>query len=336
MTITDAPALSPTGALAPTGVPLGRRQRAIVTPEGVPLVVELADRGSRAAAFILDVVFIILVMVAGGVILFFTSDVLKIWSAVVAMLGFFLLRIFYFPIAELQWRGATPGKRILGLKVIDRQGGPLKPEAIVVRNLMREVEVFMPLTMLAVPSLGFETVAQLLMLGWVGIFTLMPLFNRDGLRVGDMVAGTLVITAPKATLLPDLVIRERHGSVPLTRMPAATPSPYAFTAAQLGHYGVYELQTLESVLRRSEPGSLAGRQEIAKRIRAKIGWPDPNQPVADERNFDASGFLDAFYAAQRAHLERRLLFGHRRKDKYDKGGPAGGGPAESKAAKKRR
>ena len=304
-----------------------------MTPEGVPLVVELADRGSRAAAFMLDVVFIILMMVAGGIVLMFTVSVLDVWAYVIGVLGFFLLRIFYFPITELAWRGATPGKRILGLKVIDRQGGPLNPEAIVVRNLMREVEVFMPLSALVVPSFtGFETVAELLMLVWVGLFTLMPLFNRDGLRVGDLVAGTLVITAPKATLLPDLTQRgpptnPGRSSVPVTREKAIQASPYRFTPEQLGHYGVYELQTLEAVLRRVEAGSLAGRQEIAKRIRTKIGWPDANQTVAGQgtaetQPVDATGFLQAFYVAQRAHLERRMLFGHRRKDKHDKSGAA--------------
>jgi uncharacterized RDD family membrane protein YckC len=305
-------------------LPLARRQRAIVTPEGVPLVVELADRGSRAAAFILDLIFIILIMVVGVLVLVFTAEVLRVWGFVIGILGFFLLRIFYFPITELAWRGATPGKRILGLKVIDRHGGPLKPEAIVVRNLMREVEVFMPLTALIVPSLtGFETLAQVLMLCWVGLFTLMPLFNRDGLRVGDLVAGTLVIAAPKATLLPDLTQRAPRQipgvtNVPLTQGRAPDASPYQFTPAQLGHYGIYELQTLEAVLRRAEAGSLAGRHEIARRIRAKIGWPDPSQVAAETQFFDATAFLESFYAAQRAQLERRMLFGHRRKDKHDK------------------
>ncbi len=187
-----------------------------------------------------------------------------------------------------------------------------------VRNLMREVEVFLPLTALAVPSLtGFEALEQLLMLGWVGLFTLMPLFNRDGLRVGDLVAGTLVIAAPKAALLPDLTQRAKS-SLPSTHTPARQASPYQFTPAQLGHYGVYELQTLEAVLRRVEAGSLAGRQEIARRIRTKIGWPDPSQATPETQNLDATAFLQAFYAAQRAHLERRMLFGHRRKDKHDK------------------
>jgi uncharacterized RDD family membrane protein YckC len=320
MTMAGETAAATPPGVAPIGVALGRRQRAIVTPEGVPLIVELADRGSRAAAFMLDVVFIILMMVVGGVALIFTANVLENWSLVIAFLGFFLLRIFYFPITELRWRGATPGKRILGLKVIDRHGGPLKPEAIVVRNLMREVEVFMPLTVMLIPALtGFETLEQLLMLGWVGIFTLMPLFNRDGLRVGDMVAGTLVIAAPKAALLPDLTQRTPRLSVPLTRGRESVASPYRFTPAQLGHYGVYELQTLEAVLRRAEAGSIAGRQEIAKRIRTKIGWPEPDQTITyDEKGFDATAFLEAFYVAQRAHLERRMLFGHRRKDKHDK------------------
>jgi uncharacterized RDD family membrane protein YckC len=296
MTITETSVQAASSAPS-IGVVLARRQRAIVTPEGVPLIVELADRGSRAAAFMLDVVFIILMMVVGGVALIFTASVLEVWSFVIAVLGFFLLRIFYFPITELRWRGATPGKRILGLKVIDRHGGPLKPEAIVVRNLMREVEVFMPLTVMLIPALtGFETLEQLLMLGWVGIFTLMPLFNRDGLRVGDMVAGTLVIAAPKATLLPDLTARAQPAIAFLREKQA---SPYRFTPAQLGHYGVYELQTLEAVLRRAEAGSLAGRNEIARRIRHKIGWPAADQMPPDKVHIDATAFLEAFYVAQK-------------------------------------
>jgi len=302
-------------------LPLGKRQRQIVTPEGVALTVELADRGSRAAAFMLDVVFIILVMILGGIALFFLAGFLHVWTAVIAILGFFLVRVFYFPYAELRLRGATPGKRLLGLRVIDRNGRPLKPEAIVVRNLMREVEVFIPMTLLLASSFtGFDGIANALLAVWLGIFTLMPLFNRDGLRVGDMVAGTLVITAPKATLLPDLAGQPTRSRVPLTRGSREQVGPrYSFTAAQLDFYGVYELQTLEAVLRRADAGNLAARQEIARRIRTKIGWPDESQGGTFwERGFDATAFLEAFYAAQRAQLERRMLFGKRRKDKHDR------------------
>ncbi len=74
------------------------------------------------------------------------------------------------------------------------------------------------------------------------------------------------------------------------------------------------------MLRRAEAGSAAGREEIAKRIRAKIGWPEAGQVAPETQRIDATVFLEAFYAAQRAHLERRLLFGHRRKDKHDRSG----------------
>jgi uncharacterized RDD family membrane protein YckC len=299
----------------------GRRHQQIPTPEGVPLTVEIADRGSRAAAFLLDFLFIVLILVAGGIALAFLGALIKVWALVIGILGFFLVRIFYFPYAELRLRGATPGKRLLGLRVIDRSGRPLKPEAIVVRNLMREVEVFIPVTLLLMSSFtGFGSIANLLLVVWLGIFTLMPLFNREGLRVGDMVAGTLVIMAPKATLLPDLAGQPTRSSVPLTRQSREDVGPrYRFTPAQLDVYGVYELQTLEAVLRRADAGNLAARREIARRIRAKIGWPDPTQAEAEERGFDATAFLEAFYAAQRAQLERRLLLGKRRRDKHDRG-----------------
>jgi uncharacterized RDD family membrane protein YckC len=310
-------ATSESAGVAPA---LGKRQRQIVTPEGVPLTVELADRGSRAAAFMLDLVFIIIVLVAGGIALLFLVGFLHVWAAVIGILGFFLLRVFYFPYAELRLRGATPGKRLLGLRVIDRNGRPLRPEAIVVRNLMREVEVFIPMTLLIFAgATGFGGIANLLLAVWLGIFTLMPLFNRDGLRVGDMVAGTLVITAPKATLLPDLAGQPTRTSVPLTRESREQVAPrYSFTPKQLDIYGVYELQTLEAVLRRADANNLAARQEIARRIRVKIGWPDESQAAVEERGFEATAFLEAFYAAQRAQLERRMLFGKRRKDKHDR------------------
>jgi hypothetical protein len=69
-----------------------------------------------------------------------------------------------------------------------------------------------------------------------------------------------------------------------------------------------ELQVLEDVLRRMDRKTMA---EVATRIRSKIGW----LADASETNFD---FLSAYYAGLRQRLEQRLLFGHRRKDKFDK------------------
>ena len=292
--MTDSPAIAAPGL------------RRIVTPEGVALGVMLADRGTRAAAFVVDMLLIaagVAGLVLAGLLLF---AAIKAWGAAVAMLGFFLLRNFYFSFFELRGRGVTPGKRLLGLRVIDRAGGPLRPDAVVARNLMREIEVFVPLSFLATPQLtGDAAIAQALLILWAAIFVLMPFFNRDRLRLGDLVGGTMVIAVPRAALASDIAGAPPSGA-------AKAAARYGFSDAQLEIYGIYELQTLEGVLRRTDPQSATTRQEIARRIQARIGW-EGEAPASD-----ADRFLEGFYIAQRARLERKLLFGVRRKDKHDR------------------
>ena len=311
-------------ATAKTGTKLeradsGRRRTTVLTPEGVELRVEMAERGERAGAFLIDALFIVgavLVLVFGTIWL---TALLDAYAVAFGLVAFFLIRTFYFSFFELIWRGRTPGKRLLGLRVIDRAGGPLRPSSVVVRNLVRELEVFLPLSLLAAPtSEGEQGILHLLLLTWVGIFMLMPLFNRQGLRIGDMVAGTLVVASPKAALLPDLVDSavSPAGAGPTLR-PQPVSSRFTFEPQQLEHYGIYELQTLEAVLRRTDVHAGQTRREIADRIRRKIQWTSDA-----EWNFRYDGivveFLQSFYVAQRAHLERKMLFGKRRRDKHDK------------------
>src|SRR5262249_21528894 len=217
--------------------PKDRRRRAILTPEGVELSVELAARGERAAALLLDNLFITGATIAAVLLIVSLVLALRGWGLAIGWAAVFLLRNFYFSFFELHWRGATPAKRILGLRVIDRAGGPLQPEAVVARNLMREIEVTVPLSLLFLP--GFGALGHLLLLAWACIFMLMPLFNRDSLRIGDIVGGTLVIALPRPTLPPDLA------AAPAVR---DGPARYSFTPAQLDIYGIHELQTLERVL----------------------------------------------------------------------------------------
>ncbi len=280
--------------------------RRIVTPEGVALGVTLADRGARAAAFLVDVLLIVAGVIGLVLAGWLLTAAIRGWGVAVAMLGFFVLRNFYFSFFELRGRGVTPGKRLLGLRVIDRAGGPLRPDAVVARNLMREIEVFVPLSLLAMPQVtGDRAIAQILLIVWAAIFVLMPFLNRDRLRLGDLVGGTMVIAVPRATLASDIAGASPSGV-------AKASVRYGFSDAQLEIYGVYELQTLEGVLRRTDLQSATTRQEIARRIQARIGWEGEALPS------DADRFLEDFYIAQRARLERKLLFGVRRKDKHDR------------------
>lgn len=292
-------------APAPPGAAPPRR-REVVTPEGVPLSFEVALAGDRLGAFLLDLLAILaLVLLVAGPALWLASRgwVENDLVAALALLAFFLVRTFYFAFFELAWQGRTPGKRRLRLRAVEARGGPLTAEAIIARNLTREVELFLPLLALLAPQALFPEAPgwmRLGALGWMLLFGLLPLVNRDRLRVGDLVAGTVVIRTPGAVLLGDLAA-------------AATAPALAFSDAQLDVYGVYELQVLEGVLReRGRPGSADALRAVAEKIQAKVGWEGP--PAED------APFLEAFYAALRGRLERRLLFGKRRAHKGDREG----------------
>ena len=300
---------------APAGL-AGRTEREFVTPEGVDLALRIGDASERAAAFLIDAAII-----AGGLIGLTLLAVFAFvgsgghdgageWIGVIWFLGSFFGRNFYFIAFELGPRAATPGKRLLGLRVAARQGGRLTADAIFARNAMREIEVYLPLSFLV--SRGHDVDAWLILLGviWCGVFVLFPLFNRDRLRIGDLVAGTWVVKAPRLRLLPDLMERGGSGPEPAQKAASASPSPrLAFTQAQVDAYGIKELQVLEEVLRRN---SLATLGAVAFRIRRKIGWV----AAPDETDW---AFLDAYYAALRRRLEGRMLFGRRRQDKHDLG-----------------
>ena len=295
---------------------VGARQ--FPTPEGTVISVTLAERTERATALVIDLAFLlgayVLVIILAYLILKateFDSDSLA-WLLTGFLVISFLLRSFYFTYFELRWQGRTPGKRIMGLRVIDRRGGQLRADAIFTRNLLREIELFLPLQLLlsgGVPSLGGW--GNLAMFTWVALFVFLPCFNRNRLRAGDIAAGTWVIRAPKLTLLDDL---SADGPRQPGRRQLAqdTATRYHFSPAQLDAYGIYELQMLERVLRDAGSNRADTFRAVQTRIARKIGWDTP----AGFR--DHQGFLEAYYTALRAHLEHRMLFGERREDKFDR------------------
>ena len=288
--------------------------REIVTPEGVPLRFTLARAGDRAAAFVLDLViqFIAVLLVVVGLML--TAPGAGTWLNAAIVIVVFALQNFYFAVFEVRWQGATPGKRKVGIRVIDARGGQLETSAVLARNLIRELEIWIPLRLLIAGSVVWPDApgwAQLLAGAWAFAFLFMPLFNKDRLRVGDMIAGTRVVMQPKVVLVPDLV--DEAAAAPRHAPPGLAPAAgHAFSDAQLAIYGIYELQVLEGVLRISpaDPGHLDVLRTVSEKVRAKIRYP--GRVVDDER------FLREFYAAQRAHLEQKLLFGQRRQDKFSK------------------
>jgi uncharacterized RDD family membrane protein YckC len=259
----------------------------------------LAEFGERAAAFLLDLLFWLLATVAVflvSLLAFFGIG----WEIGVSIFLFFafVVRNFYFIHFELAWQGATPGKRISGLRVVDRRGGPLLPGAVIARNLTREIEVFMPIGLLM--SLGASrggAAWEGLSLGlWLLLFAALPVFNRDRMRAGDLIAGTMVIALPRRNLLQDLVQQSAR---------------FQFTERQLKAYGAFELQVLEELLRnRGRPDAGELRRDVRERICRRIGW---TAPIVDA---DTEAFLEEFYTAERAYLEREQLYGKIHADKH--------------------
>ncbi len=276
--------------------------REFITPEGVDLRLRIGSYMERCAAFALDLAIMAVVLVGFSLVALVT-----LWSSpgdtgiqiieIIWLLGFFLLRNFYLVIFEMRPGGATPGKRALGLRVVTRDGGRLTADAVFARNAMREIEFFLPAIFFLARGQGID--AALIGLGaiWSGVFLFFPLFNRDRLRLGDLAAGTMVVRTPKRVLAPDLSESSR-----------ASHRRASFTDAQLDAYGIKELQVLEQVLRSGERQAIT---EVARRIRRKIDWQGGLE-LSDR------SFLSDYYTELRARLESRLLFGHRRADKFDR------------------
>jgi uncharacterized RDD family membrane protein YckC len=278
-----------------------KKRRSLVTPEGVDLSLKLADIGQRVGAFMIDLLIMVGILIALTILAIATVVSLGIARAEIAfviwLLGFFLLRNGYFILMEMGPRAATFGKRGAGLRVVARSGERLTADRVIARNLMREIEFFLPLSFLFYDAAegtagGLTALAGL---AWTGLFLFFPFFNRDKMRVGDLLAGTWVISAPRRKLTVDLSSTD------------TAPGRFRFTEAQLDVYGVFELQTLERVLREGQAEAIA---TVAYTIRNKIG--------AFDQGGDDYEFLLGYYDASRARMERGLLFGKRRADKYDR------------------
>jgi uncharacterized RDD family membrane protein YckC len=156
------------------------------TPEGILLELRPAGLSVRCYAFVLDwLVRLVVVYVAGMVAAFMGGIGTGFW-----LILFFALEWFY-PVAfELGRSGATPGKKVMGLKVVMDNGLPVTPAASFSRNLLRVAD-FLPL------CYGFAIVSMLV--------------RRDCKRLGDLAAATLVVHQPRAA--------------PKVRLETVTPVP---------------------------------------------------------------------------------------------------------------
>jgi len=157
----------------------------VETPEQIPLEFPLAGIGSRFLALALDTgIQIVAWAILGGSA--YASGLRGLhkpatgaWTAAVTVFLLFLLQSGYFAIFEAIWNGQTPGKRLTHLRVIQDSGRPITVYEAVARNLLRVID--------SLPVL-------------YGVAIISALLSTKSKRLGDYVAGTVVVHEKPAVL----------------------------------------------------------------------------------------------------------------------------------------
>ena len=152
--------------------------------DGVEILLRIAGPYVRSMALILDYLIIVgILIVLWLVVLIVSIGANGNIAQGVLLIGLFLLSWGYFAFFEGGKKGATPGKRAMGIRVVDRSGNGATRGQVFVRNLLRFVDM-LP----GVPSGGMG-----LMVGGYGAGLMSCLLSKKFQRLGDLVANTVVI-----------------------------------------------------------------------------------------------------------------------------------------------
>ncbi|HYJ88478.1 MAG TPA: RDD family protein [Pyrinomonadaceae bacterium] len=255
----------------------------IETPERVPLHFALASIGNRFLACALDHALqfgtILLMALAFAVFADFwrfgeeLSNAPK-WIKAVLIVLVFLIVSGYFSFFEWLWNGQTPGKRLLKLRVIREDGRPITFWEAAVRNLLRTFDM-MPMPFYSI--------------GLISVF-----LSLSDQRVGDMIAGTVVV-------------REREADAPAFAQVFASPMsddalrrafrPVDFVA-DVNALSESEIEVVEVFLRRRWELADMARQWMAWRVSLPLMYK--LRPTYDMPTFTYEGFLEELLHRYRA------------------------------------
>lgn len=247
-----------------------RQQLGVETPEHVVLSLELAGLGTRAAAAVVDTLILSLAYLLLAVVMTAAAGSgtsgLGTWSTAVLLLigglGFFI----YYAAFEALWDGHTPGKRLLGIRVVQDTGRPVTANAATVRNLLRIVDFLVPLG----PLPG----------------VLLVFLHPANKRLGDLAAGTVVV-------------RERVSTWSLA--PSPPPPPAAAEGLELGPpvLADQEFQLLDRFLARSDELVPEARRRFAAELVRRF------EPRIPRRTADVDVYLlDVFESEQQRRRGR--------------------------------
>ena len=230
----------------------------IDTPEQVALELPVAGIGSRFLAVAVDTVLQVVLSVGALVSLYFAVPALGAGvpafliqvGPAAAILFVFCVYWGYFAFFETLWSGRTPGKRLAHIRVVKESGRAINVYEAISRNILRAVD-FLP--------------------AMYGLGVVVMMCNRNSRRIGDYVAGTLVVHD-----------RQAFG----VRPHRTTAVPLSGPTENLARMTTDELVLIETFLqRRAELEPLVRDQmaeQIADRILQRTGLRrDPERPIDD-------------------------------------------------------
>jgi uncharacterized RDD family membrane protein YckC/uncharacterized membrane protein SpoIIM required for sporulation len=243
---------------------LRRQHLTVETPEHVMLDFEIAGIGSRALAGLIDMAILFGALVAGLLLLLLLARLgirLGAWAEAVMLIAAFTLWYGYFTFFEGLRAGQTPGKRATGIRVVRDTGHPVTLAAAATRNLLRVADFLPPPYLLG---------------------TLLVALHPRAKRLGDMVAGTVVVRdRPIEISAPRPVPVEREELSP----PVLTDDEYRLLSR-------YQLRAA-SLDERS-------RARLAGGLLERFAPHSPANVTAD------AGFLDLLHAEETARRQGRL------------------------------
>ena len=184
------------------------RSVTIVTPENITVTYQLAGVASRFLAFAIDFVIQLVLYLAGSWFFRlaasgFQAGGLSVGDIVSAagIIFAFLIIFAYASVFEMLWGGRTPGKRLLGLRVIRDGGYPINLTSSAIRNVLRFLDI------------GLLPAPPLLLFGLPGIISIF--LSPQYKRLGDWAAGTLVIV--ETGVSPFITVRSAGDISPQTQ-----------------------------------------------------------------------------------------------------------------------
>jgi uncharacterized RDD family membrane protein YckC len=236
----------------------------IGTPENIAFRYQVAGPFRRLPAFLIDVA---IRCFAGVLIIWLLAVAGFVFQGIVFLLMFvtaFLLIWFYDIAFEILWSGQTPGKRLLGLRVLSADGQPVSPLQSMGRNILRWADLF-PLLPVAYFAPGAEDVPMTPFVPsfLLGLFAMAS--NDRFQRLGDLVAGTMVVVEEKAWLMPTGKLDDPRA----TSLAGYIPATFVVSRTLAQALAVY--------VERRQFFSIPRRREIARHLGeplvARFGFP---------------------------------------------------------------